>query len=138
MKHSARPHVLDASALLVLFEQRRSADTVENLIRKARDGQVTLHMSVLNWGEVLYTLWRHHGANQANQLLQDSSRFSIKLHDANLSDARRAAEFRVRFALPYVDVFAAVLASRLRARLVTADTDFEQVKTQVKLLRLPS
>ena len=57
--------VLDASALMTFFENRPGAAKVEEILRGAADSQRPLAMSVINWGEVYYSIWRTHGEKAA-------------------------------------------------------------------------
>ena len=50
--------VLDASALMTFFEDRPGAAKVEELIAQATEGKCELLISVVNWGEVYYSVWR--------------------------------------------------------------------------------
>jgi len=40
------------------FEDRAGADTVEELLAKPAEAKGPLAMSVVNWGEVYYSVWR--------------------------------------------------------------------------------
>ncbi len=131
-----RRFVLDASALIVLIEKRAGADTVERLIRKARDGEIRLLMSIVNWGEAYQVFWRHHGMATADLTLHSIAQLPISFSDADRSQTILAASFRVRFSLPFADGYAAALASTHGARLLTTDSDFERVKSEIRLLRL--
>lgn len=57
--------VLDASALMTFFENRPGAGKVEELLQLAVDGKRELLMSVVNWGEVYYSVWRVKGPGVA-------------------------------------------------------------------------
>src|SRR5213592_2289334 len=54
--------VLDAHALMVLFNDEPGAEEVEKILLKAESGNPTLLMSVVNWGEIYYSIMR--GASQ--------------------------------------------------------------------------
>ena len=60
-----KTYVLDASALMTFFENRPGADKVEELLAGAADATRPLAMSVVNWGEVYYSIWRAHGEKTA-------------------------------------------------------------------------
>ena len=131
-----KPLVFDASALIELIEDDRRADHVRHLIRKAQVSQDSMHMSAVNWGELYYVVWRHHGQATAEEALVRLAQIPILLTDADSAQAKQAAIFHAKFALPYADCFAAALAVTLKARLVTADSDFERIRRFVNLLRL--
>jgi predicted nucleic acid-binding protein len=44
--------------------------------------------------------------------------------------------YKARYTISYADAFAAALAQELRAPLVTADLEFEQVESHVEVLWL--
>ena len=50
--------VLDSYALLSYFEDEPGADKVQRLLEQAAKGKVSLLMSIVNWGEVYYSLCR--------------------------------------------------------------------------------
>jgi len=54
-------HVLDANALYRFLMGGPGADTVNRLFKEARDAEQPLHMSVINWGEVYYTIAKAEG-----------------------------------------------------------------------------
>ena len=60
-----KTYVLDASALMMFFEGRPGAGKVEDLLTGAADATPPLAMSVVNWGEVYYSIWRAHGEEAA-------------------------------------------------------------------------
>ena len=43
---------------MAFFEDRSGAATVEDLLGKAAEAKCPLLMSVVNWGEVYYSVWR--------------------------------------------------------------------------------
>jgi predicted nucleic acid-binding protein len=126
--------VLDASALMTFFENRPGAEKVEELIQLAVDAKRELFMSVVNWGEVYYSVWRAKGPGVALKVLADVAQLPIELVDADYDLTKRAAEFRAQHKLPYADCFAAALAVNRKAPLITSDADFAQVEKQVTIL----
>ena len=50
--------VLDASALISFFEDRSGGEVVEKLVAESVAGKAELFMSVVNWGEAYYSIWR--------------------------------------------------------------------------------
>jgi predicted nucleic acid-binding protein len=127
-------YVLDASALICFFEGRPGADKVQDLLSKAAETKLPLAMSVINWGEVVYSIWRARGEAVARQKALEIAQLPIALVDADLALTHRAATFKARFHLPYADCFAAALAAERKAVLVTTDPDFLHVARHVKLL----
>jgi predicted nucleic acid-binding protein len=131
-----RTHVLDASALMTFFEDRPGAETVEELLSKAAEAKWPLLMSVVNWGEVYYSVWRTRGEAGANQKLREIAQLPIEIVDADSGLTRVAASLKAEHNLPYADCFAAALAQSRKAPLVTSDKDFGRVEPLLKIVWL--
>ena len=126
--------VLDASALMAFFERRAGADQVEELLRQAGESGRPLLMSVVNWGEVYYSVWRMRGEAVANQKLVEIAQLPIEVVDVDMAMTKQAAGLRAQHKLPYVDCFAAALAHHHKATLATSDEDFAQIGKTVGIL----
>jgi uncharacterized protein len=131
-----KTHVLDASALMVFFEDRAGALAVEELLGKATDAKCPLLMSVVNWGEVYYSVWRTRGEGVANGKLLEIAQLPIEIVDADLGLTRLAASLKAEHNLPYADCFAAALAQSRKAPLVTGDKDFTRMESILKIVWL--
>ena len=99
--------VLDASALISFFEDRSGGEVVERLVAESVAGKTELFMTVVNWGEVYYSIWRARGQDAARQTAAEISQFPIQIISADLELTKSAAELRAKFTLPYADCFAA-------------------------------
>ena len=126
--------VLDASALMTFFEDRPGAIKVQDLLARAADGKCQLLMSVVNWGEVYYSVWRAKGPGVAHKVLSEIAQLPINLVDTGYELTKRAAEMHADRKLPYVDCFAAALAADRKASLATSDKDFARVESQIRIL----
>lgn len=129
-----RRYVLDASALMAFFEDRPGAGKVEELLAKAVEARRALAMSVVNWGEVYYSIWRRRGERAAEAKLQEIAQLPLEIVGVGQDLARVAGRFKAERNLPYADCFAAALAATRKAILVTSDKDFERLGTAVKIL----
>jgi ribonuclease VapC len=126
--------VLDASAVMTFFEDRPGADKVEELIHLAMERKRELLVSVVNWGEVYYSVWRAKGPGVARKVVEEIAQLPIALVPADLALTRLAAEFRAQHKLPYADCFAAALAADRKASLATNDKDFAAVDQRISIL----
>ncbi|MEI7899406.1 MAG: PIN domain-containing protein [bacterium] len=61
------------------------------------------------------------------------SALPIEFHPADRGLADLAADFKSRFRLSPVDAFAAALAKRLRAELVTGDPEFKPLDKEIRI-----
>jgi predicted nucleic acid-binding protein len=126
--------VLDASAVMTFFEDRPGAAKVEELIARAAEGKCELLMSVVNWGEVYYSVWRAKGPGMARKIVAEIGQLPIELVDAGYELTKLAAELHAEHKLPYADCFAAALAADRKASLATSDTDFAKIERRLNLL----
>ena len=121
---------------MTFFEDRSGAPTVEDLLGKAAEAKYPLLMSVANWGEVYYSVWRTHGEAVANSKLREIAQLPIEIIDAHASLTRLAASLKAAHSLPYADCFAAALAQSRKTPLVTSDKDFSRVESILKIVWL--
>jgi PIN domain nuclease of toxin-antitoxin system len=126
--------VLDASAIMTFFENRPGADKVEDLISLAIGDKRELFMSVINWGEVYYSVWRAHGQHPARRIAAEVGQLPIQIVDADFDLTKLAASFRAEYKLPYADCFAAALARTLKAAVLTSDRGFSLIQKQVAIV----
>ena len=131
-----KTYVLDASALMTFFEDRPGADKVEELLAEAAEDKRPLAMSVVNWGEVYYSVWRARGEKAAALKLQEITQLPIEIVGVDTELGKLAASLKAEHSLPYADCFAAALAQARKATLVTSDKDFERVRTVQKTIWL--
>jgi predicted nucleic acid-binding protein len=129
-------HILDSSALLRFLTRDAGGELVTRLVKQARDEGDHLSMSVVNWGEVFYTVARRRSLKEAGIAMEAVDALPIKIVDAERELTRAAAKLKVNFALPYADCFAAALTGA-DGVLVTADIkDFKRVPG-IRILALP-
>ncbi|MFZ0760962.1 MAG: type II toxin-antitoxin system VapC family toxin [Candidatus Sulfotelmatobacter sp.] len=135
---SPRRHVLDANALVGLFEDRAgTAAKVERLLEQALERELPLFMSAVNWGEVFYVTWRRHGEAKAHEAEARLREMPITVVDVDRERASRAGALKQKNGLGYADAFAAELAIERGAWLVTADPEFGKVGRSLYVYSLP-
>jgi predicted nucleic acid-binding protein len=132
-----RSYVLDANALLVMLIDRPGAHRITRLLEQAKRQGLRLYMSAVNWGEVVYSLWRLRGAVEAKRLIRRVEQLPVTVVPVDRERAALAGELKVVHGLGYADSFAASLALEFRATLVTADPDFRKVGNKLKVEFLP-
>jgi predicted nucleic acid-binding protein len=135
---SARRYVLDANALSGFFEDREgAAEKIEKLLGEALRQGLPLLMSAVNWGEVFYIAWRHHGEACAQQAEARLRELPVVVISADHERASRAGALKQKHGLGYADAFAAELAIERGAWLVTADPEFQKVGKALSVYSLP-
>jgi ribonuclease VapC len=128
--------VFDAHALMVLFNDEPGADEVEKILIKAESGSPKLLMSVVNWGEIYYSILRGASQEMAETKAHEIAGMQIELVPVDADDlelVRQAAAFKATRKMSYADCFAAALAKIKNAELVTGDREFKQLTRDVKI-----
>ncbi len=130
--------VLDAHALMVLFNDEPGAEEVEKILIKAESGTPKLLMSVVNWGEIYYSILRGASPEMAEAKAHEIAGMQIELVPVDARDlelVRQAAVFKATRKMSYADCFAAALAKTRNAELITGDSEFKVVEAELKKIR---
>lgn len=125
--------VLDAFALLAFLQMEPGHRQVRSLLDDAASGQLPLSMCIVNLGEVLYWLERRQGATAANALAGNVRDLPINLIDADLDLTVSAARIKASHPVSLADAYAAALAQRLGAAVLTGDPDFQRLELAVAI-----
>jgi len=130
--------VFDAHALMVLFNDEPGAQEVEKILLNAERGNPRLLMTVINWGEIYYSIYRGASPEAADSKAHEIAGMQIELIPVDTRDlelVRQAAVFKATKKLSYADCFAAALAKIKNAELVTGDPEFKVVEGELKKIR---
>ena len=131
-----KEYVLDANALVRLFRNQDGAACIQDLLIQADKKLVSLRISVVNLAEVLYIYAKFSTLEKARTAVQKVKGL-VEFVSPDTEQALAAAVLRSRYKLGLADCFAAELAMRTRATLVTADPEFAKLGKQLKVLALP-
>jgi predicted nucleic acid-binding protein len=129
-------YVLDSFALFALLRSEKSQARVAELIAQAQSGSVTLHLSLINWSELLYITERERDALAAQRLKQNIDKMPIALVEVNRARVEAAAHIKSQYAVSYADAFAIALTQELNATLVTGDPEIKSVERVISVLWL--
>ncbi len=132
-----RRYVLDSFAVIAFFEDEPGAELVEEVLRALIFEQARGWMSVVNWGEVYYSTYREQGQDAARKVLQQLDSYPIEIVVADKELTKDAAGLKGRHRIAYADCFAAALARKKKAILVTGDPEFRMFQDEVEILWLP-
>ena len=126
--------VIDASALLAYLNKESGWEKMEEILTIAAEKEKDLLMSAVNWGEVYYIILRdvidYHKAEDIEQIIQT---MPIEIVPADQEMAKEVATFKATHKLAYADSFAAALAKKRKAELVTGDKEFKAVEGTIKI-----
>jgi predicted nucleic acid-binding protein len=129
--------VLDAFALLAYLENEPGAARVNPLIEDADKQTIVLGLTIINFAEVLYITEREKGLIAARAVISAVDRLPIVVVDADRDLSFRAARLKSRYPLSFADAFAAALAQKQNAALVTGDREFRKVESLITIVWLP-
>ena len=125
--------VLDASAIVLFFEAKPGCEKVKDLFVDALQEKVLLLATTVNWGESRYVLIRKYGRQEAQKIFQVFETLPIQIVDVDKDIALCASDFKSQFKIGYLDALAAALAKVRKAECVTADSDFNVLKDEIKI-----
>lgn len=131
-----KQYVLDANAVLRYLTKGPGIERLDRLFAQAQKGEARLSISVVNRGEVLYNLAKRAGMLDAIETLRIIAHY-IESVDATEEQSNGAAALKHIYKLGFADCYAADLAIRRGATLVTADLDFTKLGKQLKVMALP-
>ncbi len=131
-----KAYVLDANALVRWYRNAAGADTVEKVVDMGRQGNARVCISVVNLTEVVYVLAKYFQHEHALRLVH-GARGVLETMPVDDQVALDTGAVRVRYKMSLADCFAAELAMRLNATLVTADPEFAKLGKPLKVLALP-
>ena len=133
MAKKTKAYVLDTWAVIAYLEDEPSGEQVEDLIATAHEEQVPIYMSVVNVGEVWYTMAREISEEEANASVKSLRDLRIQFEDADWELTQEAARFKSQHKMSYADAFAAALAKTMKADLVTGDNEFKPLDGEIKI-----
>ncbi len=125
--------VLDSYAWMAFFEDEPGADFIRGLLLKAEESDLKLLMSVVNLGEVWYSIARTNSPETADQYIHEINGMAIDIVDADWQITRQAAAYKANGNIAYGDCFAAALARNRKAELITGDKEFIALESEIKI-----
>ena len=125
--------VLDSYALIAYFRGEPAGVPVKELLQKASKADKPVHMTEVNYAEVKYLILRKDGADGWEEAARVLVALPIEFHpvDRELSDL--AADFKSHVSFSLADAFAAALAKKLKAELVTGDPEFKALEKELRI-----
>jgi predicted nucleic acid-binding protein len=123
--------VIDSWAMIAWLLDQAAASQVQTCLQQAEAGELRLLMSWINAGEVYYIAARRHGKARADAFLGRLASLPIRLVLPEESDIIAAARLKSAHRLAYADAFAAALAMREGAAVITGDPEIRALKDLV-------
>jgi predicted nucleic acid-binding protein len=128
--------VLDSFALLAYFQAEPAALKVKEILKQARNEDAVVFLSLINLGEIIYTVERKLGRDVAQGILHDVFSLPIQVTEVTMDRVMSAARVKASFPVSYADAFAVALAQETAATVVTSNPEFKRVESLVNVLWL--
>ena len=117
-------YVLDSYALIGYLENEHFAGRIEQLLKQAKKGEVSLYLHALHLGEVYYITLREQGSNLADLAYSRIKAFPLTFIDQIDEELLlTAASLKANFPISYADSFAAALAKIKNCVLLSGDPE---------------
>ena len=137
MKKAIPVYILDTSAIIALIEDENGADTIEELLDQADSEDTSILVSFMTFMEVYYTSLKKLGEDKAAQRRRLMDSLPILRVDSTESMGLIASEIKAKYRLSVADAWIAALAKQRNAILVHKDPEFEQIESEIQVLKLP-
>ena len=119
--------------MLAYLGDEAGAARVEEILQAAKEGRADIWMSVINLGEVLYTIERELGLEAAQRAAAIVDQLPVRVFDADRPLTFAAAHVKPNHTLAYADAFVIALAQEVDGAIVTGDPQFQQVEPLVSV-----
>jgi predicted nucleic acid-binding protein len=129
-------YVLDSYALIGYLENEHFADRIEQLLKQAKKGEVSLYLHALHLGEVYYITLREQGTHLADLAYSRIKAFPLTFIDQIDEELLlTAASLKANFPISYADSFAAALAKIKNCALLSGDPELKSLENE-KVIRI--
>jgi len=129
-------YVFDSYAIIAFLENEPGAHIVEKALSEITTQKAKGFLSVINWGEIYYTVMREKGKAVAEKVVQHIANYNLTFIEADLPLTKVAARLKDRYHIAYADCFAAALAKQQDASVLTGDPEFKQLEKEVHIIWL--
>ena len=129
-------YVLDACALLRLAQDEPGADQVEKILNAAQAGECRVLMHQINLGEVVYRIGKGFGCAIAERKQAEIGLLPIETVAFSNEIFWAAVKLKAHYPMSYADCFAAALAIRQEAVLLTSDPEFNVLGNAVTTMKI--
>lgn len=136
-KETTDVHVLDTSAIIALIDAEEGADVVRELLKQAYFENATILVSFMTFMEVYYNSLKKSGEEKARQRLDQMDSLPILRVDSTEAMGIIASKIKAKYRLSVADAWIASLAKQRNAILVHKDPEFEQIESEIQVLKLP-
>lgn len=120
-------YVLDSFALIAYLEDEPAAQRVQKILEDAEKNKYKIYISIINLGEVLYSVERRNGLEKTQEVLALIQNLPIEILPADNQTVLAAAHIKANHPVSYADAFVVVAAQKIIGTIMTGDPEFEEV-----------
>lgn len=133
MADNSEDYVFDSFAVIAYLENETGAEQIEEFLYEAQEEEVSIDLSMINYGEILYITERETDENTTKKVISLLDHLPVSIIDVDRDLTFSAAHLKANYPIAYADAYAAALAQQKNAQLVTGDPEFEEVQHLVNL-----
>lgn len=132
-----RKRLLDTYAILAWLQGEPCAGQVEEALEEGRSGTSELLVTLVNLGELYYTLRSRLTSIEVRNLLDQIIQTPVTIVPVDDDLVWEAAEIKAKNPLSCADCFAVAAAKRAGASIITGDPEFRRIEGFVPVEWLP-
>ena len=129
-----KSYLLDAFPILCWLQQEPGHAMVDDLLKQAEEGKLSLSMHIMNLGEVFYRIYRVAGASKAEEVVSKLRMLPVSILSVSDLGVMEAARIKGKYRVSFADAFAVAAALEHKAIVVTGDPEYRAVSRLVKIL----
>jgi len=115
-----KTYILDACALIAVLNKEKGAESVKEILEKARNNTVKIYMNKVNLLEVYYGILREYGEETADNIISEVYCSPVKIID-KLSDKvfKHAGILKSKYKISLADSIALAESINKKGELIT-------------------
>lgn len=126
-------YVLDSFAFIAYLEDEPAAQRIQKVLKDAEENKCRVYISIINLGEVLYSVERNNGLAKTHETLALIQSLPIEILPADNQTVLAAAHIKANHPISYADAFVVVAAQNISGIIMTGDPEFEEITKLAKV-----
>ena len=131
--HDLPAYVLDSFAFIAYLEDEPAAQRVQKLLKDAEENKCKVYISIINLGEILYSVERNNGLVKTHETLALVQSLPIEILPTDNQTVLAAAHIKANHPISYADAFVVVAAQKINGTIMTGDPEFREVTELAKI-----
>ena len=120
-----------------MIEDEEGADSVQDLLKKARQASIRILTSFVSFMEVFYITLQEKGEDEAHKCVELIKKLPLERIESSEEIGLTAGRLKAAHRISFADAWIAATAVCYNAILVHKDPEFDQLNGEITLLQLP-